>query len=73
MLAFENTWKQMEQKVMVYLLTEIKKNLPFTPRGLASELGIAVGLMNQYFKNYVAGWVRISPSFSKTHHLFFNA
>lgn len=55
----------MEQKVMLHLLTEIEKSPSFTQRGLASELGIALGLMNQYLKNCVTkGWLRtfqISP------------
>ena len=65
MAAFQDTREQTEQKVMVHLLTEIEGNPSFTQRGLASELGIALGLMNQYLKRCVTkGWVRacqISP------------
>lgn len=61
MAAFQNTREQTEQKVMVHLLTEIERNPSFTQRGLASELGIALGLMNQYLKSCVTkGWVRAS-------------
>jgi hypothetical protein len=46
---------------MVHLLTEIERNPSFTQRGLASELGIALGLMNQYLKSCVTkGWIRAS-------------
>ena len=61
MAAFQDTREQTEQKVMVHLLTEIERNPSFTQRSLASELGIALGLMNQYLKSCVTkGWVRAS-------------
>jgi DNA-binding MarR family transcriptional regulator len=61
MAAFQNTRQQTEQKVMVHLLTEIEGNPSFTQRGLASELGIALGLMNHYLKSCVTkGWIRAS-------------
>lgn len=61
MAAFQNTREQTEQKVMVHLLSEIERNPSFTQRGLASELGIALGLMNQYLRSCVTrGWVRTS-------------
>jgi hypothetical protein len=61
MAAFQDTRQQTEQKVMVHLLTEIEENPSFTQRGLASELGIALGLMNQYLKRCVTkGWIRAS-------------
>lgn len=65
MAAFQDIRQQTEQKVMVQLLSEIERNPSFTQRGLAQELGIALGLMNQYLKSCVTkGWVRatqISP------------
>ena len=65
MAAFQDIRQQTEQKVMVNLLTQIESNPSFTQRGLASELGIALGLMNQYLKRCVTkGWVRaaqVSP------------
>ncbi|MBM3632200.1 MAG: winged helix-turn-helix transcriptional regulator [Alphaproteobacteria bacterium] len=61
MAAFQDTREHTEQKVMVHLLTEIERNPSFTQRSLASELGIALGLMNQYLKSCVTkGWVRAS-------------
>jgi len=61
MAAFQDTREQTEQKVMVHLLTEIERNPSFTQRSLASELGIALGLMNQYLKSCVTkGWIRAS-------------
>ena len=61
MAAFQDTREQTEKKVMVHLLSEIDRNPSFTQRGLASELGIALGLMNQYLKRCVTkGWLRVS-------------
>ena len=61
MAAFQDTREQTEQRVMVHLLTEIERNPSFTQRGLASELGIALGLMNQYLRSSVTkGWIRAS-------------
>ena len=59
MAVFQDTREQTEQKVMVHLLTEIESNPSFTQRGLAQELGIALGLMNQYLKRCLTkGWIR---------------
>ena len=61
MAVFQSTRVQTEQKVMVHLLTEIERNPFFTQRSLAGELGIALGLMNQYLKSCVTkGWIRAS-------------
>ncbi|MBM3468417.1 MAG: winged helix-turn-helix transcriptional regulator [Alphaproteobacteria bacterium] len=61
MATFQDTRVQTEQKVIVHLLSEIEDNPSFTQRGLASKLGIALGLMNQYLKRCVTkGWVRAS-------------
>ena len=61
MATFQDTRQQTEQKVMVHLLSEIDRNPSFTQRGLAGELGIALGLMNQYLKHCVTkGWIRAS-------------
>jgi DNA-binding MarR family transcriptional regulator len=61
MAAFQDTREHTEQKVMVHILTEIERNPSFTQRSLASELGIALGLMNQYLKSCVTkGWIRAS-------------
>lgn len=61
MAAFQNTREDTETKVMVHLLSEIDRNPSFTQRGLAQELGIALGLMNHYLKSCTAkGWIRAS-------------
>ncbi len=61
MSAFQDTREQTQQKTLVHLLSEIDRNPSFTQRGLASELGIALGLMNQYLKRCITkGWVRAS-------------
>jgi hypothetical protein len=61
MAAFQDTRTQTEQKVMVSLLSEIERNPSFTQRGLAVQLNIALGLMNQYLKRCITkGWVRAS-------------
>lgn len=65
MSGFQEFKSQTEKDVMVRLLTSIDEKSEFTQRGLAKELGIALGLMNQYLKRCVVkGWVRgtqISP------------
>lgn len=61
MATFQDTREQTEQKVMVHLLSEIERNPSFTQRGLAGELNIALGLMNQYLKRCITkGWIRAS-------------
>lgn len=61
MAAFQDTREQTEQKVMMHLLSEIERNPSFTQRGLAGELNIALGLMNQYLKRCITkGWIRAS-------------
>lgn len=61
MAPFQEKKDQAEQKVMVSLLSEIEKNPSCTQRGLSKDLGIALGLMNQYIKRCInKGWVRAS-------------
>lgn len=61
MAAFQDTREQTEKKVMVHLLSEIERNPSFTQRGLARELNVALGLMNQYLKRcIIKGWIRAS-------------
>jgi hypothetical protein len=61
MAAFQDTREQTEQKVMVHLLSEIERNPRITQRSLAGNLGIALGLMNQYLKRSInKGLIRAS-------------
>jgi DNA-binding MarR family transcriptional regulator len=61
MAAFQHTREQTEQKVMAQLLSKIEQDPLFTQRGLAADLDIALGLMNQYLKRCLnKGWVRVS-------------
>ena len=61
MAAFQTTREQTERKVIVQLLTEIEENPSFTQRNLASELGIALGLINTYLSQCIRkGWIRTS-------------
>lgn len=61
MAAFQDTREQTEQEVMVHLLTEVERNPFFTQRGLARELAVALGFMNQYLKCCITkGWIRAS-------------
>ncbi len=65
MATFQDQRAQVEQKVLVHLLSAVEQNSAFTQRNLAIELGIAIGLMNQYLKSCITkGWIRttqISP------------
>ena len=46
---------------MLGLMSEVEKNPRITQRGLAVELGIALGLMNNYIKHCVSrGWIRVA-------------
>lgn len=61
MASFQENREQTEQRMLVQLLSEIERNPACTQRGLASELGIALGLMNHYLKRCITkGWVRVS-------------
>jgi predicted transcriptional regulator len=61
MAAFQDTKEQVEQKVIMHLLSEIERNPSFTQRKLALELGIALGLINRYLKSCMnKGWIRAS-------------
>lgn len=59
MPAFEEARQQTDQEVMVNLLTRLAEDPAATQRGLASELGIALGMMSQYMKSCMRkGYVR---------------
>lgn len=63
--AFQQVKDQTEQQVVLRLLSALDKNPETSQRKLASDLGIALGLMNTYLKKCVVkGWVRatqVSP------------
>ena len=61
MPVFEETKKHAEQEKLLQLMSRIETNPDISQRALASELGIALGLMNTYLKRCVKkGWVRAS-------------
>ncbi|MHB8204245.1 MAG: winged helix-turn-helix transcriptional regulator [Desulfomonilaceae bacterium] len=61
MPAFQETREQAEQENLLQLMSKIETNPSISQRALASELGIALGLMNTYLKRCVKkGWVRAS-------------
>ncbi len=60
MAEFQSTRAQTEQKVVLHMLTEIAGNPSIRQRTLAAELGIALGLMNNYLKRCITkGWIRV--------------
>jgi DNA-binding MarR family transcriptional regulator len=64
--TFQNTHEHTEQQHILELLAEVERNPTLTQRGLASELGVALGLMNQYLKHCISrGWIRVSRVSSK--------
>lgn len=74
MATFQDTRKHTEQKVIVQLFTEIERNPNCTQRSLAAELGIALGLMNQYLKRCMTkGWIRASQVSPKRIKYFLTA
>lgn len=62
---FQSTKEKADQEVMVNLLTRLAEEPTVTQRTLASELGIAVGMMNNYIKSSIGkGYLRakqVSP------------
>lgn len=61
MTEFRNTRAQTEQKVILNLLSEIEGDSAITQRKLASEVGIALGLLNGYLKSCAKkGWIRMN-------------
>jgi DNA-binding MarR family transcriptional regulator len=59
MPSFQKTKEETEKKMMLKLMTQIEGNPHVSQRTLASELGIALGLMNAYLKRCIKkGWVR---------------
>ncbi len=61
MAAFQKNKENTENKVMLRLMSHIEANPSVSQRALASELGIALGLMNNYIKRCIKkGWLRAS-------------
>lgn len=64
--AFQQVKDQTEQQVVLRLLSALDKNPETSQRKLASDLGIALGLMNTYLKKCVVkGWVRATQVSAK--------
>ena len=61
MISFQGVHREMEQRNILRLLAEIDERPNLTQRALAAELGIALGLLNQYLKHCLSrGWIRIT-------------
>jgi hypothetical protein len=59
MPAFQETKNQAEQEKLLQLMSKIESNPTISQRALASELGIALGLLNAYLKRcIVKGWIK---------------
>lgn len=64
--AFQQVKEQAEKQVVLHLLSALDKNPETSQRKLASDLGIALGLINTYLKKCVIkGWVRASQVSTK--------
>ncbi len=60
MNSFREAKEQAEQKRLLELMSRIESNPAISQRALASELGIALGLMNAYLKRCVKkGWIKV--------------
>ena len=59
MPVFEETKKHAEQEKLLQLMSKIESNPTISQRALASELGIALGLLNAYLKKcIIKGWIK---------------
>src|SRR3989338_10731562 len=64
--AFQQLKDHTEQQVVLRLLSALDKNPETSQRKLASDLGIALGLINTYLKKCVVkGWVRATQVSAK--------
>ncbi len=60
MHSFREAKEQAEHKRLLELMSRIESNPAISQRALASELGIALGLMNAYLKRCVKnGWIKV--------------
>lgn len=72
--VFQQTKEHNEQHVVLHLLSALDKNPEISQRKLASDLGIALGLINTYLKKcMVKGWVRVSQVSAKRLSYFLTA
>jgi DNA-binding MarR family transcriptional regulator len=61
MSSAQDSKEHIEQAALLKLLARIEREPSVSQRVLASELGIALGLMNNYLKRCVKkGWIRVS-------------
>lgn len=64
--AFQQVKDQTEQQVVLRLLSILDKNPETSQRKLASDLGIALGMINTYLKKCVVnGWVKANQVSAK--------
>ena len=60
MPSFREAKEQAEHKRLLELMSRIERDPAISQRALASELGIALGLMNAYLKRCVKkGWIKV--------------
>jgi DNA-binding MarR family transcriptional regulator len=60
MHSFREAKEQAEHKRLLELMSRIERDPAISQRALASELGIALGLMNAYLKRCVKkGWIKV--------------
>jgi hypothetical protein len=61
MQTFQKTREHAEQEKLLVLMNRIESEPAISQRALASELGVALGLMNTYLKRCVKkGWIKTS-------------
>lgn len=64
--VFQQGKENAEKQVVLHLLSALDQNPEISQRKLASDLGIALGLINTYLKKcMVKGWVRVSQVSAK--------
>lgn len=72
--VFQQGKENAEKQVVLHLLSALDQNPEISQRKLASDLGIALGLINTYLKKcMVKGWVRVSQVSAKRLGYFLTA
>lgn len=57
--TFQETKEQIEQKMLLKLISKLEDEPLVSQRHLATELGVALGLLNTYLKRCITkGWIR---------------